>query len=390
MGECYNPEDKKTYSTYYIPEEDYCPYNKTGGKNKPINYNGQLLWKRSDILSCDINTPECPSSSNPPECPPGTIKCVSKKGNCYDPQKQQMVSTYFMKDYDYCPSLNIGKKNGNKPYKIGGQNVWFRLKEIYCNIEGGNIYNHNEIKECPSSFEKCSSSKGLCYNRAENKLYSTYMLPQYDYDPKLKYGNKNGSYPITKDGTRLWYRQDGSCNLAEEFANMCPDKLTEKKDESGSNCPTPLLSCERTQYGCCPDKETVKENESGTNCPSLDRRECLLKEHGCCAGSNVEKKKECPLHYKCTDKAGNVLHYSKEVFEENNMIENKDLTCELVKDESYCVNNPENYEIGGNCSLPKKYTGSPSCGYSKRIKGAKIFGGTKCPKFKEKSAKNIL
>jgi len=285
-----------------------------------------------------------------------------------------MISTYFNKDTDYCPSLDIGKKNGNKPYKINGQNVWSKGKIINCNLDDPEVvisgYSHT-IPECPKSLEKCEGQRGLCYDREINQQFSTYMLPKYDYDPKIRYGNINNTKPIKKDGKRLWYRQNGACTV-EAFTNI-----------------NELKKCDDTKYGCCDDMETIKENEEGSNCPNRDRRNCLLKEHGCCPGTNIERKKECPLHYKCTDKAGNVLYYSKKEFEENNMIENKNLRCELVEDSNYCVNNPENYTIGGNCPLPIKYSGSPSCGYNKRIKGAKIFGGTKCAKFQEKTPQEI-
>jgi len=54
----------------------------------------------------------------------------------------------------------------------------------------------------------------------------------------------------------------------------CPNNVTPKYDEQGSNCPgrtpyippKPIGGCSGTRYGCCPNNVTPKYNEQGTNC----------------------------------------------------------------------------------------------------------------------------
>jgi hypothetical protein len=47
----------------------------------------------------------------------------------------------------------------------------------------------------------------------------------------------------------------------------CPDNITAKIDEVGSNCLIkPVGGCAGTRYGCCPDNITAKFDEVGSNC----------------------------------------------------------------------------------------------------------------------------
>ena len=87
--------------------------------------------------------------------------------------------------------------------------------------------------------------------------------------------------------------------LTETFANhedfgMCPDKVTQKLDSWGSNCPTlTKLKCSESEYGCCPDKRTPKINQKGDNCPIISKDECLKSKHGCCTGTIIPKEYLC-------------------------------------------------------------------------------------------------
>jgi hypothetical protein len=70
------------------------------------------------------------------------------------------------------------------------------------------------------------------------------------------------------------------------------DKIL-KDDDNGSNCPTPLVNCKETRYGCCPDNETAKVNNTGSNCPITSRADCLGSAFGCCPGTIIPKKYLC-------------------------------------------------------------------------------------------------
>jgi hypothetical protein len=72
-----------------------------------------------------VNTDNiCPNDNDAPLCPVGTLACESNQRYCYYPDRNIMVSTYFNEKVDYCPSKNSGNVNGNKPFQIGGVNVW--------------------------------------------------------------------------------------------------------------------------------------------------------------------------------------------------------------------------------------------------------------------------
>lgn len=72
------------------------------------------------------------------------------------------------------------------------------------------------------------------------------------------------------------------------------DKI-EKDDDNGSNCPTSLVKCADTRYGCCPDNETAKVNRAGSNCPITSRAPCLASKYGCCPGTVI------PMQYLCAE-----------------------------------------------------------------------------------------
>ena len=95
-------------------------------------------------------------------------------------------------------------------------------------------------------------------------------------------------------------------DLQEDFTDKyCPfpynktaasdtDKIL-KDDDNGSNCPTSLVNCKDTRYGCCLDNETAKVNTAGANCPITTRAPCLASKYGCCPGTII------PMEYLCSD-----------------------------------------------------------------------------------------
>jgi len=74
---------------------------------------------------------------------------------------------------------------------------------------------------------------------------------------------------------------------------LCPSGNIPKSNSQGSNCPTPLIHCNKTTYGCCPDNETPKINQNGDNCPIIDKNICLNSKYGCCTGTIIPKKYLC-------------------------------------------------------------------------------------------------
>jgi hypothetical protein len=62
-GYCYNPVDGNMYSTYYIPQYDYCPTKKSGSGNPlsggPRNFNGTQMWFRTG----GVDKTYCPSTA---------------------------------------------------------------------------------------------------------------------------------------------------------------------------------------------------------------------------------------------------------------------------------------------------------------------------------------
>ena len=80
------------------------------------------------ILPATLSS-ECPAQLEAPICPAGTLACSSKfQKYCYYPDRDIMVSTYFVPDYDFCPNDQRGKANGSIPFQIGGINVWQRVQ----------------------------------------------------------------------------------------------------------------------------------------------------------------------------------------------------------------------------------------------------------------------
>lgn len=81
----------------------------------------------------------------------------------------------------------------------------------------------------------------------------------------------------------------------EKFIGKCPDKKVDKIDNSGSNCPTPLTDCKKTEYGCCPDGVNYKmSNDSKYDgCQIRGKDVCLNSKYGCCEGTVIPREYVC-------------------------------------------------------------------------------------------------
>ena len=154
---------------------------------------------------------QCPTSNSAP-CPAGTTACVNNPAYCYDPAKDQMVSTYFVSAYDNCPS-DLTSTKTNKPYKIAGVNVWPRISgvDMTCtNIDNPKCPTGRS--NCPAGTQHCAGGgdahQGYCYDGNKNQMVSTYFVSAYDKCSSDPTSTKtNLSYQIA--GVNVWPRTGG-------------------------------------------------------------------------------------------------------------------------------------------------------------------------------------
>lgn len=96
----------------------------TNGVSQLRDDNTVLYAKNLDIRTKDVDA--CPNRLVAPNCPEGLLPCNDDKKYCYNPKTNEMVSTYMTPEYDYCPELDTGKKDGSKPKMVNGVRVWAR------------------------------------------------------------------------------------------------------------------------------------------------------------------------------------------------------------------------------------------------------------------------
>jgi hypothetical protein len=142
------------------------------------------------------------------------------------------------------------------------------------------------------------------------------LVPKKDIHTMIKRGNRYVQKPLKSELKKPYFNNSSAADtgvtpekvcIQEGFTTQdqyCPfpyDKTNDvnkimKDDDSGSNCPTPLVNCGDTRYGCCPnDNETTKINTAGSNCPILTRTPCLTSKYGCCPGTII------PMKYLCAE-----------------------------------------------------------------------------------------
>lgn len=104
-----------------------------------------------------------------PACPVGTFQCPGgKRGYCYDPRRDQMVSTYMNPTYD----SPIGSSASNAPFLAddGVTNLWFR--------QGGfdsSCGTKPTMPPCPLGTAPCAtgSQPGYCWDPSRKMMVTT-------------------------------------------------------------------------------------------------------------------------------------------------------------------------------------------------------------------------
>jgi len=260
-GYCYYPSKKQMVSTYFTYADDYCPEVGEGNyENQPFNIGETRVWKKYDGLNPDcqniyqeeesfiqadrerlkvvLRNIYCPSGNNAPPCPPGTTQCGNRKGYCYDPDSDQMISTFYNIEEDHCNETDENPSGGNSFY-VGGTRVWSRKlgKDLTCTDayrpgSESDVENIVTIRdevcptmdnapECPQDTYKCSNRKGYCYDEESDQMVSTYFDISQDYCPDTLEGNSENK-PYTINGTRVWKKQGGyneQCENPEATTN---------------------------------------------------------------------------------------------------------------------------------------------------------------------------
>jgi hypothetical protein len=153
------------------------------------------------------------------------------------------------------------------------------------------------------------------YDNVGMKSLKDVLVPKKDTHTFIKRGNRYVQKPLQREIKKPYFNNSSAADtsvarervcIQENFTTQdqyCPfpysntndtDKII-KDDDNGSNCPTPLVKCGNTRYGCCADNETSKINTVGTNCPVLTRATCLGSKYGCCPGTII------PMQYLCAE-----------------------------------------------------------------------------------------
>lgn len=196
--------------------------------------------------------PRCPTSNDARiSCPTGTISS-NTNGYCYDVQTNNMVSTYYIPVYDYCPEDPASVSTKQQPMDRSGTRVWNRQSGIDTNV----TLNYNSVcppqnqsnAPCPPSTIS-SNYNGYCYDPVGNTMVSTYFVGEYDKCPENPASaSTNKGEPRTIDNVRVWNRQSGlDSNYTFDFSAKCPT-------ENYPDCPRDTYSC--NQKGYCFDPTT--------------------------------------------------------------------------------------------------------------------------------------
>jgi len=230
-----------------------------------------------------VDYANCPTQNNAPNCPAATLACEGKKGFCYHPTSNKMVSTYFIDQYDKCPEKP--GDTGNAPVLINNLRTWTRSSGFdRQNCPLSTCPTATNPPECPSSTIPCDP-KGYCYDPASRKMVSTYFVDQYDKCPEIP--SDTGNAPTTIQGTRVWVRSNTFDNNGKCKFQNCPAT-------NPPECPESTLSCEQKGYCYDPagnrmlstyfvdeyDKCPEKPNDTGNDPITIDGKRMWLRQTG--------------------------------------------------------------------------------------------------------------
>ena len=269
VTECVKAIDKTPFATFdrmglptdndaSNPPNGYLPY--TLEYDTYNNLNIELANSGADCTAKAMNTGEKPSIDSM-EFPEDCLNWCSKSVDCGG------VSYYFGGDgkakCDYWQNVGMkGLKDALKP-----------KKDTHTLIKRGNRYVQKPLQgEIKKPYFNNSSPADTGVAR-ERVCIPEGFTSQYE---DLQEGFTDKYCPFPYDKT--------------------PEKDTDKilkDDDNGSNCPTSLVNCKETRYGCCTDNETAKVNKTGTNCPIISRADCLGSAFGCCPGTVIPKAYLC-------------------------------------------------------------------------------------------------
>lgn len=117
-----------------------------------------------------------------PSCPAGTFQCQGgPRGYCYDPRRDQMVSTYMLPQYD----APIGSSSGNAPFlaEDGVTYLWFRSGG-YDSACGSKP----TMPPCPAGTAPCASGNnpGYCWDPSRKIMVTTVNPNSGDDDSGMK------------------------------------------------------------------------------------------------------------------------------------------------------------------------------------------------------------
>jgi predicted Rdx family selenoprotein len=256
-GYCFDPLTNTMISTYNVPYEDACDEKGTSG-NKHKTINNVRVWTRQDnkdYKQCanfkDELKTKCPRKDelSRPECPSSLVKCENIKGYCFNPNTNNMVSTFFEPAIDKCSEA--GFTSGRQYDVVDGVRVWNRRLNkdtLYCSNFKQELQQKcppkNLAPQCPSDTTQCTNKQGYCFDPNKNEMVSTYYTAYKDSCPELY--DFTGQEPryLPTSNVRVWKQQDlrdiYTCsNFKDEADSKC--KVSTATDLIA--CPTDTVTC---------------------------------------------------------------------------------------------------------------------------------------------------
>lgn len=183
--------------------------------NQPSKSSGEAKFagcKRGDEL---IST-ELKLDIGNPQCPVGTFACSSIKGYCYDPKRNQMASTYMIKEYDVPIGEVINGKTSPYLADDGVTYLWprsFSFHKESCKID------KPSFPACPKGTAPCPSQLGLCWD-PQRKIMATTESPNGGLDI-----NSKPAWMVLVKGDKFAYDEANNPFVSINKPNIPTDTL---------------------------------------------------------------------------------------------------------------------------------------------------------------------